>query len=118
MTDLATTDLRKRFGRLVGAHRRRRKLTQAALAAAADVSPDMIAKIESGASGARFPVIERLAKALEVDPAELFTTQLAEGAIHGGTYGRLVHRLAGFSEAELQMALRLLDAVSKTENAK
>ena len=53
-------DLRKRFGRLVAAHRRRRRLTQEALAEAAAVSIDTIAKIEGGATGARFPVIERL----------------------------------------------------------
>jgi transcriptional regulator with XRE-family HTH domain len=50
------SDLRKRFGRLLAAHRRRRGFTQEALAEAADVSPDTIAKIEIGATGARFPV--------------------------------------------------------------
>ena len=69
------TDLRKRFGRLLAAHRKRRALTQEALAEAAEVSPDTIAKIESGATGARFPVIERLTAVLEIDPAELFTNR-------------------------------------------
>jgi transcriptional regulator with XRE-family HTH domain len=73
------TDLRKRFGQLVAAHRRRQGLTQEGLAEAADLSPEMVAKIETGKSGARFPVIERIADALDVDPAELFTTQLPPG---------------------------------------
>ena len=73
----------------------------------------MIAKIERGASGARFPGIERLAKALEVDPAKLFTTQTAEGATRRGLYGEILLRLANYSAAELQMVLRLLDAMSE-----
>lgn len=35
------------------------------------------AKIEAGASGARFGVITQLAETLAVDPAELFTPQSA-----------------------------------------
>jgi transcriptional regulator with XRE-family HTH domain len=66
-------DLRKRFGELLAAHRRRRGMTQEDLAEAAGLSVDMISKIEVGATGARFPSIERLAKAGQVDPAELFT---------------------------------------------
>jgi transcriptional regulator with XRE-family HTH domain len=57
-------DLRKRFGELLAAHRRRRGLTQEDLAEAAGLSVDMISKIEVGATGARFPSIERLARAV------------------------------------------------------
>src|SRR5579863_9458023 len=74
-------DLRTRFGRLVAAHRRRVGLTQEGLAEAAELSVDMISKIEVGASGARFPVIERLATVLKVDPAEFFTTEIPSGAL-------------------------------------
>ena len=66
-------DLRKRFGTLVAAHRRRCGMTQYQLAEAANLSPTMIVRIENGSSGARFPSIERIADALGVDPAELFT---------------------------------------------
>lgn len=66
-------DLRARFGKLIAAHRRRCGMTQYQLAEAADLSPTMIVRIENGSSGARFPSIERLADALGVDPAELFT---------------------------------------------
>lgn len=65
-------DLRKRFGKLVAAHRRRCGLTQYQLAEAADLSSTMIVRIENGSSGARFPSIERIAHALGVDPGELF----------------------------------------------
>lgn len=106
-------DLRKRFGTLVAAHRRRRGLTQEAVAKAANLSPDMVGKIEKGASGARFPVIERLAAALDVDPAELFTAELPGGALRRGAYSDVSLHLARLSEAELRRALRVLEAVTE-----
>jgi transcriptional regulator with XRE-family HTH domain len=105
-------DLRKRFGTLVAAHRRRRGLTQEALAKAASLSPDMVGKIEKGVSGARFPVIERLAEALNIDPAELFTTELPAGTIRRGVYGDVSLHLAGLSESELKRVLRVLEAIT------
>lgn len=108
------TDLRKRFGQLVAAHRRRRGMTQEALAKAARLSPDMIGKIETGANGARFPAIERIAAALEVDPAELFTTELRDGALRRGIYGDVSIHLAGLSDAELKKILRVLEAIKSS----
>jgi len=104
------SDLRKRFGRLLAAHRRRRGFTQEALAEAADVSPDTIAKIEIGATGARFPVIERLAIALDIDPAELFTTEVQGGAIRRGVFAEISTRLALLTEGDLVWVKNLLDA--------
>ena len=43
-------DLRARFGGLVKAHRLRLKMTQEALAARANISTDMVSKIEGGNS--------------------------------------------------------------------
>lgn len=104
-------DLRKRFGRLLAAHRRRRGLTQEALAEAANVSVDMIAKVETGATGARFPVIERLSTALEIDPAELFTTEIPSGAINRRAFASLSTRLAQLSEPQLNWIAELLAVV-------
>lgn len=103
-------DLRKRFGRLLAAHRRRLGYTQNALAEAADLSVDMISKLEVGATGARFPVVERLAVVLEIDPAELFTSDLPTGAIRRGTYGEISSMLASLDEAELVWVKSILDA--------
>ena len=44
-------DLRARFGSLVKAHRRRAGLTQEALAERANISTDMVSKIEGGNIG-------------------------------------------------------------------
>ena len=104
-------DLRKRFGRLVAAHRRRAGLTQEELAAAADISVDMVSKLESGTSGARFGVIQRLADALSVDPAELFTTEIAEGAIRRGPFRDISIKLAHLTDADLAWVGNLLDVV-------
>lgn len=110
-------DLRKRFGLLVAAHRRGRRMTQEKLAEATDLSVDMISKIEIGATGARFPVIERIAKALDVDPAELFTTQVPTGHFRRGAFADLSVRLAGLTEIELTWVDELLDAIMKRPTA-
>jgi len=94
-------DLRKRFGQLVAAHRRRRRMTQEQLAEAAELSVDMISKMEVGATGARFPVIERLAEVLDVDPAEFFTSDVPGGTLKSGAYGAISARLSQLDEPEL-----------------
>lgn len=101
-------DLRKRFGTLVAAHRKSRGMTQAQLADAARLSPTMIVRIEGGSTGARFPSIERIAEALEIDPSDLFVV---------GSSGRRRARtakvevdalLAGLSDRDLGWVNELL----------
>ncbi|MGO7835610.1 helix-turn-helix domain-containing protein [Rhizobium johnstonii] len=94
-------ELEKRFGRMVAAHRRLRGMTQEALAAKAEISTDMVSKIEIGATGARFPNIEKIAAALEVDPADLFTTERHFLALRGGVYGELTAELAALDDERL-----------------
>src|SRR3546814_3285989 len=95
-------DLRTRFGRLVKSHRVRAGLTQEALAERANISTDMISKIEGGSSGARFAVISQIANALEVDPAELFTPNLPAGQLQRATLTDIVSRLASLSDGDLR----------------
>lgn len=103
-------DLRARFGGLVKAHRVRLGLTQQALAERANISTDMVSKIEGGSSGARFRVISQLADALGVDPAELFTPDLPGGQLQRLTLTEITSRLAGLSESELLWLRNLLEA--------
>jgi transcriptional regulator with XRE-family HTH domain len=103
-------DLRGRFGGLVKAHRARLGLTQEALAERANISTDMVSKIEIGASGARFGVITQLAEALDVDPAELFTPNLPAGQLQRPTLTEISIRLAGLSEGELLWLRGILEA--------
>ncbi|WP_031248033.1 helix-turn-helix transcriptional regulator [Mesorhizobium sp. LNHC229A00] len=106
-------DLRKRFGRLVMAHRKRAGYTQEQLAERAGVSIDTISKIEVGATGARFPMIEKIAVALGVDPAELFSPAIPSGALRRGPLLDLTTRLAGLSESELRWIRGVIEAALK-----
>lgn len=103
-------DLKATFGQLVAAHRRRLKLTQDQLAEKADLSVDMIGKIETGSSGASFAAIEKLAKALGVSPAELFTRHVSDSALKKPALDDLTNRLARLSEADLKWIIRVVDA--------
>ncbi len=103
-------ELRTRFGRLVKAHRLRLGLTQDALAERANISTDMISKIEGGNSGARFGVITQLACALELDPAELFTPDLPAGQLQRSKLNDITSRLASLDDSDLQWLSGVLDA--------
>ncbi|CCV03317.1 Transcriptional regulator, XRE family [Mesorhizobium metallidurans STM 2683] len=106
-------DLQRRFGRLVAAHRKRMDLTQEQLAERASISIDTVRKIETAASGASFPMIEKIALALEVDEAELFSTLLPSGSFNRGKFQEISLRLAGLSEKELRWVGDLLEVALK-----
>lgn len=106
-------ELRIRFGRLVKAHRQRVGLTQAALAERADISLNMIAKVEGGSTGARFSVIEKIASALEIDAAELFTTELPRGRLRRKELLDITSRLAPLSDDELAWIRGVIEAALK-----
>lgn len=103
-------DLRTRFGRLVKSHRVRAGLTQEALAERANISTDMISKIEGGSSGARFGVIAQIANALEVDPAELFTPNLPAGQLQRAALTDITSRLSGLDDKELRWLGHVIEA--------
>lgn len=103
-------DLRTRFGRLVKAHRVRVGLTQEALAERADISTDMVSKIEGGSSGARFRVIGQLADALGVDPAEFFTADLPSSQLQRAALNDITSRLASLSDSELRWLNGVIEA--------
>jgi transcriptional regulator with XRE-family HTH domain len=107
------SDLRVRFGRLLAAHRKRAGLTQAQLAERAGLSVDMITKLETGSSGARFPAIEQLSTALSIDPAELFTTEVRSGARGRAELTSLMAKLATLSDSDLAWVTSLIDAALK-----
>jgi transcriptional regulator with XRE-family HTH domain len=108
-------DLRKRFGKLVAAHRRRCGMTQAQLAEAADLSPTMIVRIEGGTSGARFPSIERISAALQVDPAELFVVGSSRQGRVRPVMSEINARLTGLSDHDLQWVDDLLDVALRSK---
>jgi transcriptional regulator with XRE-family HTH domain len=109
-------ELKQRFGRLVAAHRKRRGLTQVGLSEVSGLSADMIVRIEGGGTGVRFPNIARLAKALEIDPAELFTPDIPRGALDRTALTNLTARLAGLSDADLVWLGNVIDAALSTRS--
>jgi transcriptional regulator with XRE-family HTH domain len=76
-------------------------VTQEDLGEAAGLSLGMISKIEVGGTGARSQSIERLARALEIDPAELFTSNLTAGTMSRGAFGEISAKLSSLSESDL-----------------
>ena len=66
------TDLKERFGNRLASARKRRNLTQEALATTSGLSVDTIKRLETSRIGASFDVVARLSEALEVDPSVLF----------------------------------------------
>lgn len=110
-------DLRTRFGALLAAHRRRVGMTQAELAEAADISVHMVQKLEVGGVGARFAVIEKLAAALRIDPAELFSLEIPGGALQRRELTELTSQLASLSDADLAWASELLKVALKSRRA-
>ncbi len=107
-------ELKARFGRLLAAHRKRRAMTQVDLAEASGLSTDMIARVETGGSGVRFPNLQRLATALQIDPAELFSSDIPRGALRREPLTNLTARLAGLSDADLAWVTDLIDVALKT----
>ncbi|MES2905571.1 MAG: transcriptional regulator [Pseudomonadota bacterium] len=98
-------NLKKRFGRLLAAHRKTAGLTQEGLAEAADVSIDTIAKIETGATGVSFEMIERLAATLQIEAGALFVE------LGRAKAGALIStKLSILSEAELNWLSGIIDS--------
>jgi transcriptional regulator with XRE-family HTH domain len=106
-------ELRKRFGQLLAAHRKRRGLKQADLAEKARLSLDMIAKLEVGSAAPSFAAIERLAEALEVDPAEFFTHELGGRPYERRALTELVAQISGLKDPELGWLGGIVSAVLK-----
>lgn len=105
--------LRKRFGSLVAVHRRRHGWTQQDLADRAGMSPDMISRIETGGSGARFNTIEKLAAALGVDPAAFFLVDARSGELRRPLI-ELTNTLASLTDKDLAWVSELLATALKT----
>lgn len=107
------SDLRTRFGRLVAAHRRRLGWTQDQLCGHAGISVDMVSRIEAGSTGVRFATITKLADAMGIDPAELFTPNLPSGELERAKLTEIMSRLARLSDSDLDWLDNVLAVVLK-----
>lgn len=102
-----------RFGHHLKAQRNKHGWTQDQLAAKADLSVDMISRLEAGKTGARFPTIEKLAGALKVDPAELFGVDMTTSRLSSPRLQVVLGQLVRLSAKDLAWVENVLDAVLK-----
>jgi transcriptional regulator with XRE-family HTH domain len=102
-------ELRKRVGLLLRAARLGRGWSRFDLAESADVSKDMIGRIERGGTGVRFPVLIKLSTALGIDPAELFAAPTSSGAA-SPLLNDIAARLAVLDQADLAQISSIIDA--------
>ena len=109
------SELQVRFGRLLAAHRKRQRLTQEQLAERAGISIDTVRKLEGGSAGASFPMVEKIAGTLQLDPAELFTTEVPSGALGRSKVNEISLRLAALSANELEWVSDLLDVALRAK---
>lgn len=105
------SELRTLFGSRVRHYRKQRGLTQAAVAEASGLSLETITRIERGVVGVRFDAAERIAKALGVPPAALFSL---DDILHANPRLRpFLDRLLVLSDAEIVWVVDLLDTALK-----
>ena len=69
------SEIVKRVGRRVRELRREARLTQAQLAEQADLAPHSVSRIERGQQAPSLEALERMAKALQVEVADLFARE-------------------------------------------
>jgi transcriptional regulator with XRE-family HTH domain len=67
------------FTALLKQRRREAKLSQATVAERADMSKSFLSQIEAGTANPSLVTILRLANAIDIDPADLFTAVKAQG---------------------------------------
>ena len=72
---------------------------------------DKISRIEAGATGARFPTIEKLSEALRVDQAELFTSDFSSGLPKSGQLAAMTAKLSALSDADLAWLNSVIEVV-------
>lgn len=105
--------LKRRIGRRLRALRESRGLSQEEVAAAIDRSVETVSNVERGRVLAALETLDRLSRSLDVPIAAFFD----EGATpvssaRAATDMRIREVLRGFSDREVEVALRLLEAVT------
>jgi len=110
------SDLNHRFGSLVAGHRKQLGLTQGMLAEETGLSQEMIARIETGTTGASFATIDKLARCLKVDAAALFSSDIATSATSRDDFQLLAAKLSKLSDGDLKWIAGVMDAALKTRS--
>ncbi len=109
-TDSGMDDLQKRFGKLLAAHRRNAELTQAQLAERVGLSVDTIKKLETGSVAPSFRTIRAITQDLNIEPAELFTSQFQGGELQRRALSQITDQLAVLEEDQLKWLHGIINA--------
>lgn len=113
------SSLRRQVGTKVRHYRERAGLTQTELGELIGKSLETIGRIERGSSAPSLELLEKLAEALKVDPRDLLGTgNYPARSRKTDPLARLIDRLAGLSDADLDRADKLLVAAIDWKNAK
>lgn len=96
-------------------YRRARGLTQAQLAERVSISVEMVGKIERGVSAPSLETIEKLSRALDVQPAALFGAKTSATApdSRSAILQRIDRHLANLNEADLTKVEGILAALAR-----
>ncbi|MFO1475025.1 MAG: helix-turn-helix domain-containing protein [Verrucomicrobiota bacterium] len=117
---MESADLQTRFGSAVRARRKRLGISQEELAERAGLHRTYVADVERGARNLSLGSIRRLASALQVSIASLFTQAEARGELAGSDAGEvlLVHSDPGVAEATVRTfaATRLVNRLHEARS--
>jgi len=110
--------LRRQVGALVRHHRERMDITQAELGDLVGKSMETIGRIERGATAPSLALLEKLALALKVEPRDLLGAGgYAAKSKKGYPLAKLLDRLAGLSDEDIDKADRLLTIAMSWKSA-
>lgn len=105
-------NLKQAFGRRIRTLRELRGLSQTEFAAQLDRSVDAISLIERGKNWPSIETIERLAKALNSDPAELFDNlRSTDRPSEPDLIGKAQALLKALSRSDLAVAIATIEAL-------
>lgn len=108
--------LQKDFGWQVRRHRMRMGLSQLDLAEAIGRSPQMIGRIERGASAPSFETLEQIARVLETPPHAFFAPSNLDAS--QAAVDRIVHRLSDLTPDEMEWMDGLIATALRRPQAK
>lgn len=107
-------DLKVVYGRRLRLYRKEKRWTQSKLAEEANLSLDMVGRLERGQAAPSFESMARISTVLGVPPAHFFATHdgIGEGSSeHDVLFDRITGALAGLDTDQLKRFGRMLDVM-------